>query len=261
MSGTRIRPDKQIQTAPGQGYTLYSDSNGELQFALLSGLFPGDTGGVPDSFVRGDIRSIDSLQLIGSTLVVKYTDNSGAHFTKTCDLASLAVDVKITGAILQRPDANTYILQLTESDGTTVSVNLSDLLAVVTANSADIIFSGNGTAASPLTAVLSDTARQALNGSTHWTDEFTGLVTGNTVQLTYTPLYPFPLHVYRNGLRQKEQYEWRHDPVNPKVIHLEGTSFGANAQAETVIVDYKTAEQTTSRPPLDDGQPSDPLPK
>lgn len=256
MSGTRIRPDKQIQTAPGQGYTLYSDNNGELQFALLSGLFPGSGGTVTDAFVRGDIRSIDSLQLVGSTLVLRYTDNTGAHFTKTCDLTSLSVSVKVTGAILQRPDANTYILQITESDGTTVSVNLSDLLAVVTADSADIIFSGNGTAANPLSAVLSDTARQALNGGAHWTDEFTGLTTGNAVQLTYTPLYPFPLHVYRNGLRQKELYEWRYDPANPKTIYLQGPSFGANGQPELVIVDYKTAEKTTTRP---DGQSDPPL--
>ena len=257
MSGTRIRPDKQIQTAPGQGYTLYSDNNGELQFALLSGLFPSNNGTVTDAFVRGDIRSIDSLQLQGNVLVLKYTDNTGAHFTKSCDLTSLAVDVKMTGAILKHPDANTYILQLTESDGTTINVNLSDLLAVVTVNSADIIFSGNGTAASPLTAVLSDAAKAALNGAVDWTDEFINLTTGNTVQLTYAPVYPFPLHVYRNGLRQKEMYEWRYNPANPKLIALQGVSFGANGQAELVIVDYMTAEHTTPRPPLD-GQPQDP---
>jgi hypothetical protein len=261
MSGTRIRPDKQIQTAPGQGYTLYSDSNGELQFALLSGLFPGSNGTVSDTLVRGDIRSIDSLQLTGNVLVLKYTDNLGGHFTKSCDLTTLAVGVKVTGAILQRPDANTYILQLTESDGTTVSVNLSDLIAIVTVNSADIIFSGNGTAASPLSAMLSDTVRQAFAGSLHWTDEFTGLTTGNNVSLTYTPLYPFPLHVYRNGLRQKELQEWRYDSTNPKTIYLQGSSFGAYGQAETVIVDYKTVEQTTTWPPLDDGRPSDSSPK
>ena len=259
MSGTRIRPDKQIQTAPGQGYTLYSDTNGELQFALLSALFPSNNGTVTDAFVRGDIRSIDSLQLISNSLVLKYSDNTGAHFTKTCDLTTLAVDVKVTGAILQKPDTNTYILQLTESDGTTITVNLSDLLAVVTVNSADIIFSGNGTAAHPLSAVLSDTAKAALNGSVHWTDEFINLTTGNSVQLTYAPVYPFPLHVYRNGLRQKELYEWRYNAANPKVIVLQGASFGANGQPELVIVDYKTAEATTPRPPIDgQGQPTDP---
>jgi hypothetical protein len=251
MSGTRIRPDKQIQAAPGQGYTLHSDSNGELQFALLSGLFPTSNGTVTEAFVRGDIRSIDSLQLQGNVLVLNYTDNTGASFSKTCDLTTLAVDVKVTGAILQCPDASTYILQLTESDGTTVSVNLSDLLAVVTANSTDIVFSGNGTAASPLSAVLSDTARAALNGAAHWTDEFINLTTGNAVQLTYTPVYPFPLQVYRNGLRQKELYEWRYSAANPKVIYLQGASFGANGQPELVIVDYRTAERTTPRPPVE----------
>lgn len=258
MSGTRIRPDKQIQAAPGQGYILHSDSNGELQFALLSGLFPSTNGTVTDAFVRGDIRSIDSLQLISNSLVLKYTDNTGAHFTKTCDLTSLSVDVKVTGAILQRPDANTYILQLTESDGTTVSVNLSDLLAVVTTNSADIMLSGNGTAANPLKAVLTDTMKATLNGSIHWTDEFINLTTGSTVQLTYAPIYPFPLHVYRNGLRQKEAYEWRYSAINPKLITLQGASFGANAQSETVIVDYKTNEQTTPRPPVE-VVPTDPI--
>lgn len=249
MSGTRIRPDKQIQTAPGAGYTLHSDINGELQFALLSALMPDN-----NSIVRGDIRSIDSIGLAANVLVLQYTDNTGKSFTQTCDLTTLAVDVKVTGAILQRPDASTYILQLTESNGSTVSVNLSDLLAVVTTNSADIIFSGNGTAANPLTAVLSPAARAALSGGIHWTDEFPGLTTGNAVQLTYAPLYPFPLHVYRNGLRQQEGYEWRYGAANPKIIYLEGASFGANAQAETVIVDYKTAEQTVQRVPIEERQ-------
>lgn len=253
MSGTRIRPDKQIQTAPGPGYVLHSDVNGELQFALLSALI-GNSG---NQTLPPYIRSIDSLQLIGNTLVLKYTDQNGTQLTRSCDLTTLAVDVKVTGAVLQRPDANTYILQITESDGTTVSVNLSDLLAIVTLNSADIIFSGNGTAANPLTAVLSDSAKAALNGSVHWTDEFINLTTGNSVQLTYTPVYPFPLHVYRNGLRQKELYEWRYNAANPKTVYLQGASFGVNGQAELVIVDYMTAEHTTPRPPLD-GNPQQP---
>ena len=237
MSGTRIRPDKQIQTAPGQGYVLHSDINGELQFALLASL-TGD-GGTTPGFVIGDVHTIDSVQLTGTTLVLKYTDNQGAQFTKSCDLTALAVDVKVTGAILQKPDANTYILQLTESDGSTVSVNLSDLLAVVTTNSADIILSGNGTPANPLTATLSDSVKAAIRGQ-HWTDEFPGLTTGNAVQLTHAPLYPFPLHVYRNGLRQKEFTEWRKDEEDEKRIVMEGPSFGANGQAEIVVVDYKT---------------------
>lgn len=246
MSGTRIRPDKQIQTAPGQGYVLHSDTNGELQFALLSAITDGGIGTYPD-FVIGDVHTIDSVQLVGTTLVLQYTNNQGTQFTKSCELTSLAVDVNVTGAILQHPDANTYILQLTENDGSTVSVNLSDLVAVVTANSADIIFSGNGTAAAPLTAVLSDNAKTAPSGGIHWTDEFTGLTTGNSVILNRAPLYPYPLHVYRNGLRQKEILEWRKDEVNPKRIFLEGPSFGANGQAEIVVVDYKTTDAEPAR--------------
>ncbi len=253
MSGTRIRPDKQIQTAPGPGYVLHSDNNGELQFALLSALGGNGNTNFPD-YMFGDVHSIDSLQLLGNTLVLRYTNNQNVQFVKSCDLTSLAVDVKVTGAFLQHPEGNTYILQLTQSDGTTVSVNLSELLAIVTLNSVDIIFSGNGTAANPLTAVLSDTAKAALNGSVHWTDEFINLTTGNAVQLSYTPLYPFPLHVYRNGLRQKELYEWRYSAANPKMIYLQGASFGANAQPETIIVDYKTADHTNPRPPLDGQQ-------
>jgi hypothetical protein len=249
MSGTRIRPDKQIQTAPGPGYVPCSDSNGELQFALFSGLFPSSDGTVTDAFVRGDIRSIDRMQLAGNSLVISYTDNTGARFSRSCDLTALAVDVKVTGAVLQRPDANTYILQLTESDGTTVSVNLSDLVALVTVNSADIILSGNGTAASPLSAVLSDSAKAGIAGGVHWTDEFTGLTTGDAVQLTYVPLYPFPLHVYRNGLRQQETVEWRYSSFSPKVIYLQGVPFGAGGQPEAVIVDYQTAEPTKPRQP------------
>jgi len=240
MSGTRIRPDKQIQTAPGQGYVLHSDTNGELQFALLSSLTGDGGGGTTGSFI-GDVRSIDSVQLVGTTLVLHYTTNQGTQLTRSCNLESLAVDVKVTGAILQRPDANTYILQLTESDGSTVTVNLSDLLAVVTANSAEILLTGNGTVANPLSATLSESVRTTLGGGHHWTDEFTGLTTGNSVLLTHTPLYPFPLHVYRNGLRQKEFMEWRKDEAEPKRIVFEGPAFGANGQAEIVVVDYKTA--------------------
>ena len=246
MSGTRIRPDKQIQTAPGQGYVLHSDTNGELQFALLASL-TGDGGGTTPGFVIGDVHTIDSVQLTSTTLVLKYTDNQGAQFTKSCDLTALAVDVKVTGAILQHPDANTYILRLTESDGSTVSVNLSDLLAVVTANTADIIFSGSGTAANPLTATLTDGAKAALSGGIHWTDEFTGLFTGNSVVLTHAPFYPYPLHVYRNGLRQKEIIEWRKDEEDAKRIVMEGPAFGANGQAEIVVVDYMTMEPKTPR--------------
>lgn len=243
MAGTRIRPDKQIQTAPGQGYVLQSDINGELQFALLSALI--GNGGNPDAAL-GDIRSIDSLQLLGNTLVLRYTNNQGVQMVKSCDLTSLAVDVKVTGAFLQHLEANTYILQITQSDGTTVSVNLSELLAIVTVNSADIILSGNGTASNPLTAVLTDSARTSLNGGSHWTDEFTGLSTGNSVQLSYIPIYPFPIHPYRNGIRQKELVEWKQDPQNPRRINFQ-IDFGANGQYETIIVDYKTLDQTGPR--------------
>ena len=253
MSGTRIRPDKQIQTAPGQGYVPYSDNNGELQFALLSALVPAGGGStVTDAFVRGDIRSIENVRLEGSTLIITYIDNTGAVFTKSVDLTTLAVDVKVTGAILQRPDANTYILQLTESDGTTISVNLSDLLAVVTAPSSEIVFTGNGTANAPLSATLTEAAKIAMRGGTDWTDEFPGLTTGDTVQLSYVPVYPFPLHVYRNGIRQKEIIDWRYSDNNdPKMIRMMNVGFGANGQAETVIVDYKTNQATTPRVPLD----------
>lgn len=242
MAGTRIRPDKQIQTAPGQGYVLQSDINGELQFALLSALI--GNGNQQDA--NGDIRSIDSLQLLGNTLVLRYTNNQGVQMAKSCDLTSLAVDVKVTGAFLQHLDANTYILQITQSDGTTTTVNLSDLLAVITVNSADIIFSGNGTSGSPLTAVLSDAALAARNGAKHWTDEFTALSAGNSVQLSYTPVYPFPIHPYRNGLRQKELVEWKQDPQNPRRINFQ-IGFGANGQYETIIVDYMTLDQTGPR--------------
>lgn len=248
MSGTRIRPDKQIQTAPGPGYALFSDNNGELQFALLSALIASNSG-VNERY-QGDIRSIDSLQLVGRTLVLKYTDNRGEQFTRTCDLTSLNVGIKVTEAILKHPDANTYILELTESDGTKVTVNLSDLLAIVTVNSEDITFTGTGTATNPLRAELTESARTAIQGGKDWTDEFINLNTGNSVQLSYVPMYPFPIHVYRNGLRQKELQEWRQNPDNPKIIYFQGQSFGANAQPETVIIDYKTAQQTGQRPPL-----------
>ncbi|MBS1616234.1 MAG: hypothetical protein JST06_08980 [Bacteroidetes bacterium] len=250
MSGTRIRPDKQIQTAPGPGYVLHSDNNGELQFALLAALAGNGNSNFPD-YMFGDVHTIDSIQLLGNTLVLRYTNNQNVQFVKSCDLTSLAVDVKVTGAFLQHLDANTYVLQLTQSDGTTVTVNLSELLAVVTVNSADIIFSGNGTATNPLTAVLSDSAKSALNGGTHWTDQFINLTTGNSVQLSYTPIYPFPILVSRNGLDQAELYEWRYNAANPKVIYLQGASFGANGQPETVIVHYKTLDHTTPRQPLD----------
>lgn len=245
MSGTRIRPDKQIQTAPAQGYVLHSDTNGELQFALLSSLTGGGGGGGNTDIFVGDVHTIDSVQLIGTTLIIQYTTNQGAQLTKSCDLQALAVDVNVTGAILQKPEANTYILQLTESDGSTISVNLSELLAVVTTNSPDIVFTGNGTGTAPLSATLSDSVKAEMAVGYHWTDEFTGLTTGNSVQLAHTPLYPFPLHVYRNGLRQKEFVEWRKHETDVKRIMFEEPSFGANAQPEIVVVDYKTALKAT----------------
>jgi hypothetical protein len=58
--------------------------------------------------------------------------------------------------------------------------------------------------------------------------------------------------VYRNGIRQKEFTDWRYavnsDPKNIKMMNI---GFGANGQAETIIVDYKTAEQTGPRQPID----------
>lgn len=151
MFSTRIRPDKQIQAAPGEGYTLRSDGNGDFQIIPFPASLP-----------------------------------------------------------------------------------------VATAESPDITFTGNGTPASPLSATITDAARAALRGYRHWTDEFTDISGGNTVQLTNTPLFPFPLHTYRNGLRQQAKLGWQYDPANPRTIILPGAPLDPR---DTIIVDYVTLDR------------------
>ena len=230
---TRIRPDKQIMRGPGAGYILRTDAAGELQYALLSAII-----GEPHGGSQTGVLSIDKLFMEGNTLVLLYTDATGTQQRKTVDLTPFAVDVKLTGAILQSATAGTYLLELTQSDGTKVTVNLSDLIPVVTLNSPDIEFSGNGTPANPLTAVLKPDLKTAL-AAKDTTDEFQHLTGGNTVTLSRTPVLAMPIRVYRNGLRICHSDEWFNGD-NPRIITLTGVAaFGDNGlEAETVVVDY-----------------------
>jgi hypothetical protein len=243
---TRIRPDKQIMRAPAAGYILRSDSAGELQFALLSAIMGSGGGGSVTGIV-----SIDKLFLEGNNLVLLYTDATGIQQRKTVDLSIFAVDINLSGAILQNPSAGTYILALTETDGSTVNVNLSDLLAVATQNSADINLTGNGTAATPLIATLKPSLRYSL-GDYYVTDEFLHLTSGNSVTLTRIPNLNLPIHVYRNGLRITHTEEW-FNAADPKVITLVGVAaFGDNGmEAETVIVDYFYLPDILPTTPID----------
>lgn len=231
---TRIRPDKQIMRGPGAGYILRTDAAGELQFALLSAILGGGSSGNPTGII-----SIDKLFLEGNNLVLLYTDATGTQLRKAVDLSAFAVDVNLSGAILQNPSSGTYILELTETDGSKIDVNLSDLLAVATQNSIDIDLNGNGTSANPLIATLKPGVRYSM-GDFYVTDEFLHLVGGNSVTLTRNPNLNLPIHVYRNGLRITHTEEWVSTAGKPREIRIIGVpAFGDNGmEPDTIVVDY-----------------------
>jgi hypothetical protein len=237
---TRIRPDKQIQRAAASGYVLVSDANGELQFQLLANLVSGGGGGITA------VRDITDVSLLANNLVIKYLDAAGNEQVKTVSLAAFATDVKIDNAtLIQRSEQGTYVLNIHQSDGTSIEIDLKSLLAVVTTNTADITLAGDGTPANPLRATLTQAVKDKL-GAYKYTEEFTGLNndSGKTIHLAHVPI-PGTVKVYRNGMRQGSGDMYMTDRSDgqgdPTIISFY-TFFGSGIQdTETVIVDYESA--------------------
>jgi hypothetical protein len=237
---TRIRPDKQIQRAAASGYVLISDANGELQFQLLANVVSGG-GGITA------VRDITDVSLLANNLVIKYLDANGNEQVKTVSLAAFAADVKIDNAtLIQRSEQGTYILNIHQSDGSSIEVDLKSLLAIVTTNSPEITLSGLGTPESPLRADLTQAVRDKM-GAYKYTQEFTGLNNdnGKTVHLAHVPIAG-TVKVYRNGMRQGTGDVYMTDRSDgqgdPQVVSF-FTFFGSGMQdTETVIVDYESLD-------------------
>jgi hypothetical protein len=76
--------------------------------------------------------SVGTPTLEGTTLKIPFTDKDGNTTQKQVDLASLAVDVNVASATI---DANTYVITVTETDGSTHNISLATVLAnYITAN-------------------------------------------------------------------------------------------------------------------------------
>ena len=99
----RIRPDKQIVTAIGQGYVLHTDASGELVFEQLSTLV--DT-----------LETVTSVSYDDATAIFTYIDENGTANTLTLP--------HVNGMTF---DNATNILTITLNDGTSYSVDLSSL--------------------------------------------------------------------------------------------------------------------------------------
>lgn len=117
--------------------TKISPNAGNIIQALSNGLFAGET-----------LTALTGLTLTGQTLNAFYRDEVGTTTTRSVDLSSAFVDVNVSNTTF---DPNTYILTTVETDGSTHTVNLSELIKINVVDSTSIDFSGDGTAATPLT--------------------------------------------------------------------------------------------------------------
>lgn len=86
-----------------------------------------------------------------STLAVEYKDEAGAVQVKSTSLAALAVDVQVASAVF---DPATFTLTVTESNGDTNTVNLSELVKVATADTATVALTGDGLPTNKLQATV-----------------------------------------------------------------------------------------------------------
>lgn len=100
------------------------------------------------------VKSIDSLSLSGNNLIIGYTMFDNSTGTKSVDLTAFAADVSVSNVTFTNPSAGVWNLSISEDDGTVHTVNLADLVAIITNDSSEIDFSGNGTAGTPLTAII-----------------------------------------------------------------------------------------------------------
>ena len=97
-----------------------------------------DTG----SFVETVALTVDS---IGKTIQVTV---NGVESSEV-DISALYADINVDTVTW---DAPTYVLTLTETDGTVHTLNLAALIAITTADSLTITLTGDGTVGSPLQA-------------------------------------------------------------------------------------------------------------
>jgi hypothetical protein len=253
-----------------------SDANGELQYAAVSTLIKsGET-----------LTHLDAVEISGGSIIIKYTAEDGRQQVVSTKLATGQQDINVADAKLDNPSAGVYRLIITETDGNTYPVDLSALLAVVTANTADITLSGNGTPGDPLRADLTSdflqkvphtldelqdcTVTQAAideqsgkygNVYLGWdsslgqwvpegiagpdrqaelTEWFNGLKGGDRVYLQYPTdqLVQQSIKVYRNGLRQYLNEDYRQDAQGTERNAIVFTEPFTDRYAEKVIVDY-----------------------
>ncbi|HNQ21412.1 MAG TPA: hypothetical protein PKI46_10160, partial [Bacteroidales bacterium] len=115
-----------------------SAQTGNIVTQLLDGLYASET-----------LTSFDSFTLIGTVLSMTYTDELDVQVTRTVNLASALTDVKLQSASL---NSSNYILTLTQTDGSTVTVNLSELRKISTVNTSSIKLEGDGTPSNQLKA-------------------------------------------------------------------------------------------------------------
>lgn len=101
-----------------------------------------------ESMVKA-FETTTSLTYSSTTKVLSYTNEDGV--VVDIDLSALAVDIFVNGATY---NASTMTLTLTDNSGTSpdITIDLSELKRVVTANSNSITFTGTGEAGTALTA-------------------------------------------------------------------------------------------------------------
>ena len=155
-----IESDK-IHVKLGTGMTRAADGTINIDMAALLTHALTLAGATLNSDVNGVVGSVDLTPAIQAaqsltvwaydpaTHIVTYTDENGVPGTH--DLSALTTDIYVNGGTF---DAASMVLTLADTDGGTgdITVNLSELKKVETVDSATVAFTGEGTAAAPLTA-------------------------------------------------------------------------------------------------------------
>jgi len=100
-------------------------------------------------FAKETATYLNGMTISGTTISLSYVGETGTNQTVNVNIASALVDVQIANAVL---DPNTYILTITETDGTTHQVNFSDLIKINVQDTTTVHLSGDGSAATPLRA-------------------------------------------------------------------------------------------------------------
>lgn len=152
-----------IHVKLGTGMTRAADGTVNIDMAALvthalslaGANLTSDVNGVTDTIdLTPAVQAAETLTTWNydpATHIVTYTGENGV--AGTSDLSALTSDIYVNGGSY---DAASMILTLTDADAGTadVTVDLSELKKVATADSATIAFSGTGEASSPLTASM-----------------------------------------------------------------------------------------------------------